>query len=210
MMQISAVNIVIIEDDLILLQTYKMLIEEETGLFVTGIYPSYEKARKDLLLLQPHVILLDIQLPGISGIEALPLIKLALPKVHIIALTAFESEELVFQALQNGASGYITKDVSSTKIIGAIKEVYEGGGPMSTRVARIVIKSFERNASSPLSKRETEILNLISEGKKRNEIAKELFIERETVKTHIKNIYAKLDVNSRSAAILAAKKNRLL
>jgi DNA-binding NarL/FixJ family response regulator len=81
---------------------------------------------------------------------------------------------------------------------------------MSTRVARVVIKSFERNPTSPLSKRETEILTLISEGKKRNEIAKELFIERETVKTHIKNIYAKLDVNSRAEAILAAKKNRLL
>src|ERR1700722_5915676 len=110
MMQTSSVNIVIIEDDLILLQTYKMLIEEETGLFVTGIYPSYKKARNDLHVLQPHVILLDIQLPGLSGIEALPLIKIALPKVHIIALTAFESEELVFQALHNGASGYITQD----------------------------------------------------------------------------------------------------
>jgi DNA-binding NarL/FixJ family response regulator len=88
--------------------------------------------------------------------------------------------------------------------------VREGGGPMSMNIARMVIKSFQRNTHSPLSKRETEILRLILDGKKRNEIAGELFIELETVKTHIKNIYSKLDVNSRSEAINIAKKNRFI
>lgn len=209
-MQAPSIHVVIIEDDVILLQTYKMLIEHEPGLYVSSGYTSYEQARKHLPFLKPDVILLDIQLPGLSGVEAIPFIKRELPKVHVVILTVYESEEQIFKALQNGASGYITKDISSSRIIDAIKEVYEGGGPMSSRIARMVIKSFEKNAESPLSKRETEILGLMIDGKKRNEIAQELFIERDTVKTHIKNIYSKLDVNSRSGAILAAKKNRLL
>jgi DNA-binding NarL/FixJ family response regulator len=149
-------------------------------------------------------------LPGISGIEAIPLIKKHLSNVNVIMLTVFESEQQIFKALQNGASGYITKDSSSSRIIEAIKEVSEGGGPLSTRIARMVVKSFEKNTQSPLSKRETEILSLMMDGKKRNQIAQELFIEKDTVKTHVKNIYAKLDVNSRSEAILSAKKNRLI
>ncbi|HZY35771.1 MAG TPA: response regulator transcription factor [Mucilaginibacter sp.] len=209
-MHVPSVNVVIIEDDIVLLQTYKMLIEPESGLYVSGIYTSFEQAEKNLTVQRPDVILLDIQLPGISGVDAIPLIKKYLPKVHVIMLTVFEFEQQIFKALQNGASGYITKDSSSTKIVEAIREVNEGGGPMSIRVARMVIKSFEKNAHSPLSKRETEILGLMTDGKKRNQIAEELFIERDTVKTHIKNIYAKLDVNSRSEAILTAKKSRLI
>ena len=209
-MHVPFINVVIIEDDIILLQTYKMLIEHEAGLYVSGIYTSFEQAEKSLTIQKPDVILLDIQLPGISGIEAIPLIKKHLPKVNVIMLTVFEFEQQIFQSLQNGAAGYLTKDSSSTKIIEAIKEVNDGGGPMSMKIAKMVIKSFEKNAHSPLSKRETEILGLMMDGKKRNQIAEELFIERDTVKTHVKNIYAKLDVNSRSEAILMAKKNRLI
>jgi DNA-binding NarL/FixJ family response regulator len=204
------VNIVIIEDDVMLLQTYKSLLEGESGFCVTGIYTSVENAEKHLLINSPDVILLDIQLPGINGIDAIPMIKRLLPKVQIIILTVFEFEKQIFQALQNGASGYITKDSSSSKIFDAIREVREGGGPMSMKIARMVIKSFEKNTHSPLSKRETEILSLVMDGKKRNEIAEELFIESATVKTHIKNIYAKLDVNSRSEAINVARKNKLV
>jgi len=150
-------------------------------------------------------------LPGISGIEALPKIRKYLPNVQIIILTVFESEQQIFQALSNGASGYLTKDSSSQKIIiDSIKEVREGGGPMSINIARMVIKSFQKSTQSPLTKRETEILQLVMAGKKRNEIADELFVELVTVKTHIKNIYSKLDVNSRSMAIDIAKKNRFI
>jgi DNA-binding NarL/FixJ family response regulator len=209
-MQAPNINIVIIEDDVVLLQTYKLLIEQEAGLYVSGIYTSYEQAKKNLSLAKPDIILLDIQLPGIGGVEAIPLIKRQLPQVHVIMLTVFESEQQIFKALQNGASGYITKDSSSSKIIEAIQEVNEGGGPMSIRVAKMVIKSFEKNTNSPLSKRETEILSLMLDGKKSNEIAEQLFIERDTVKTHVKNIYAKLDVNSRAEAILVAKRNKFI
>jgi len=125
-------------------------------------------------------------------------------------LTVFESEQQIFQALANGASGYITKDSSSQKIIHSLWEVRDGGGPMSMNIARMVIKSFQKSQESPLSKRETEILRMIADGKKRSEIAEELFIELETVKSHIKNIYTKLDVHSRSKAIHIARKNKLI
>ena len=204
------INIVIIEDDQILLNTYKLLLEGEDGFSVTGAYTSVENAEKYLIINKPDVILLDIQLPGINGIDAIPMIKKLLPRVQIIILTVFEFEQQIFQALNNGAVGYLTKDSSSGKIFEAIREVRDGGAPMSMKIARMVIKSFEKNTHSPLSKRETEILSLIMDGKKRNQIAVELFIECATVKTHIKNIYAKLDVNSRSEAINIARKNKLV
>ena len=209
-MYVPPINIVIIEDDHVLLQTYRSLLEGEDGFSVTGTYTSVEKAEKYLAINKPDVILLDIQLPGINGIDAIPMIKKLLPRVQIIILTVFEFEQQIFQALQNGASGYLTKDSSSSKIFEAIREVKDGGAPMSLKIARMVIKSFEKSTHSPLSKRETEILSLIMDGKKRNEIADELFIEATTVKTHIKNIYSKLDVNSRSEAINIARKNKLV
>jgi len=206
----APINVLIIEDDKILLETYQTLIDREPDIYVSGAYTSFENAEAKLKAQNPDVILLDIQLRGISGIEAIPLIRAYLPEVNIIILTVFESEKQIFQALNNGAAGYLTKDSSSTKIIEAIHEVFEGGGPMSKKIAKMVIKTFEKNSHSPLSKRETEILGLIMEGKKRNEIGEELFIERDTVKTHIKNIYAKLKVNSRSDAIKIAKKEKLI
>jgi len=204
------IGVAIIEDDKVLLGTYKILINEAEGIFVTGTYTSFENAEKNLLLEKPGVILLDIQLPGKSGIEALQLIKRMLPRTHVIMLTVFELEEQIFQALQHGASGYLTKDCPSSNIIEAIKEVKRGGGPMSTRIAGTVIRSFQVNPESPLSKRETEILTLLTKGKKRNEIADALFIERETVKTHLRNIYVKLDANSRADAIEFARRNKFI
>jgi DNA-binding NarL/FixJ family response regulator len=206
----GSIRVVIIEDDKILLQTYKQLIGVGEGIIVVNGYTSFEHAEKYLTNDQPDVILMDIQLPGTSGIEAIPLVKKQLPRTEVLMLTVFESEEQIIQALSNGASGYITKDSSAQKIIDSLWEVRDGGGPMSRNVARMLIKSFQKSPESPLSKRETEILRMISDGKKRSEIAEDLFIELETVKTHIRNIYVKLDVNSRSKAIHIARKNKLI
>jgi DNA-binding NarL/FixJ family response regulator len=206
----DSIRVVIIEDDKILLQTYAELIGAEEGIAVVNGYTSFEHAERYIAHDQPDVILMDIQLPGISGIEAIPFVKKQLPRTHVLMLTVFESEEQILKALANGASGYITKDSSAQKIIDFLWEVKDGGGPMSRNVARMVIKSFQKNQESPLSKRETEILRMISEGKKRSEIAEDLFIELETVKTHIRNIYVKLDVHSRSTAIHVARKNKLI
>ena len=203
-------SIVIIEDDEVLRSAYTTLINDVDGFYVVDSYASVEEASKKIIDDNPDVILLDIELPGISGIDAIPVIKKKLPRCHIIILTVYESEEQIFNALSNGASGYLTKNSPITKILDSIKEVGEGGGPMSANVARMVIKSFQKNQESPLSKRETQILELLSEGKSRSQIASELFIDWETVKTHIKNVYIKLDVNSKADAIKAARKDKLI
>jgi DNA-binding NarL/FixJ family response regulator len=203
-------GIVIIEDDEVLRSAYTMLINDADGFYVINSYASYEDASKKIAGDNPHVILLDIELPGTSGIEAIPAIKAKLPRCHVIMLTVYESEDKILSALCNGASGYLTKNSSISKIIDSIKEVGEGGGPMSTNVARMVIKSFQKNQHSPLSKRETQVLEMVSEGKSRTQIANELFIDGETVKTHLKNVYIKLEVNSKADAIKVARKDKLI
>jgi DNA-binding NarL/FixJ family response regulator len=203
-------SIVIIEDDEVLRNAYTMLLNDVDGFYVVNSYASVEDASKKIVDDNPSVVLLDIELPGTNGIDAIAGIKKKSPRCHIIMLTVYESEDKIFNALSNGASGYITKNSPITKIIDSIKEVGEGGGPMSTNVARMVIKSFQKNQESPLSKRETQILEMVSEGKSRSQIANELFIDWETVKTHIKNVYIKLDVNSKADAIKAARKDKLI
>lgn len=204
------IRIVIIEDDETIREGYAFLIGQAEGYTVVDTYVSYDEAAKKLAADAPDVILLDIELPGTNGIEAIPKIKKLLPNVFILILTVYESEKLIFDALSNGASGYLTKNTPAAKIIESIKEVKQGGGPMSVNIARVVINSFQKNQNSPLSKRETQILELICNGKSRSQIAKELFIDLETVRSHIKNIYIKLDVNSRSDAIKTARDNKLI
>jgi len=204
------IRIVIIEDDEIIREGYGMLIGQVEGYSVVRSYSSFDEAIKTITDDSPDVILLDIELPGTNGIEAIPKLKKVLPNTHILILTVYESEKQIFEALANGASGYLTKNTPASKIIESIKEVREGGGPMSVNIARMVIKSFQRNQESPLSKRETQILEQIADGKSRSQIAKELFIDLETVRSHIKNIYLKLDVNSRADAIRLAKENKLI
>jgi len=204
------IRIVMIEDDEIIREGYALLIGQVEGYSVVKSYASFDDAAKTIMDDVPDVILLDIELPGTNGIAAIPKLKKMLPGVHILILTVYESEKQIFEALANGASGYLTKNTPPAKIIESVKEVREGGGPMSVNIARMVIKSFQRNQESPLSKRETQILEQIADGKSRSQIAKDLFIDLETVRSHIKNIYLKLDVNSRADAIRLAKENKLI
>jgi len=204
------IRIVIIEDDQIIREGYTLLIGHAEGYSVVNSYASFDEAAKNIANDAPGVILLDIELPGTNGIEAIPKLKKLVPHAHILILTVYESEKLIFEALTNGASGYLTKNTAPSKIVESVKEVNEGGGPMSVNIARMVIRSFQRNQESPLSKRETEILEQIANGKSRGQVAKELFIDLETVRTHIKKIYMKLDVNSRADAIRLAKQNKLI
>lgn len=205
-----SIRVVIIEDDDTIREGYRYLIQGKEGYEVVNAYPSFEDAAKNLEDDQPDVILLDIELPGIKGIEAIPRIKNMLPQVHVLILTVYESEKTLFDALSNGASGYITKNAPADKIVDSVREVVQGGGPMSMNIARMVVRSFQKNTQSPLSKRETQILEEIASGKSRSRIADELFIDLETVKTHIKNIYQKLCVHSRADAIRTAKDNKLI
>ncbi|MNL30119.1 Transcriptional regulatory protein DegU [compost metagenome] len=203
-------RVVIIEDDQTIREGYTYLINNTSPYQVVNTYPSFDAARQKIVKDNPDVIILDIQMPGTSGIDALPVLKKLLPNVYIIMLTVHETEKIILEALANGASGYFTKNTPSARVIEAIRDVMQGGGPMSPNVAKTVITSLQKNPDSPLTKRETQILSLITRGKDRSQIATELFIEIETVKTHIKNIYLKLNVNSKADAIKVAKSNRLV
>lgn len=204
------IHVCIIEDDETIREGYVYLINDTSGYKVVGSYSSYENAAKKIAKDNPDVILLDVELPGLSGIDAIPKIKKIVPEAHILILTVYEQDILIFRALGNGAAGYLTKNTPHEKIINSIREVMAGGGPMSANIARMVIQSFQRNEESPLTRRETEILEQIATGKSRKRIAEELFIDLETVKSHIKNIYSKLNVHSKADAIKTARDNKYI
>lgn len=206
----STIRVVIIEDDSTIREGYAFLVNEHKDIHVVNSYASFEDARSSLRSDHPDIILLDIELPGISGADAIADIRKILPAVSIIMLTIYENENILFKCLGNGANGYLIKSAPASKIIDAIREVGEGGAPMSPIIAKKVISSFQRTLNSPLSKRETEILENISLGKSRTKIAQELFIDPETVKTHIKNIYNKLNVSSKEDALKIARQNKLI
>lgn len=203
-------RVVIIEDDETIREGYAYLIKNTSSYQLISTYSSFDICKQKIVKDNPDVILLDIQLPGTSGIDALPLLKKILPRVYIIMLTVYDTEKSIIDALSNGASGYFTKNTPSAKIIEAIGDVMQGGGPMSSDVAKKVISSLQKNPESPLTKRETQILEMIKMGKDRCQIATELFIDIETVKTHTKNIYAKLNVNSKADAIKVGRQLKII
>lgn len=204
------IRVLLIEDDKTIRESYTYLLDESPDLQVVKSYASGEEALKQIKADAPDIILLDVELPGQSGLELLPKIKSLLPDVHILMLTVFDHQRTVFEALSKGASGYLTKDTPVEKIVEALHEVMDGGGPMSAQIARMVVHSFQRSPESPLTRRETEILEQIANGKTRSRIASEMFIDLETVKSHLKNIYSKLDVHSRADAIKMARQNRYI
>lgn len=204
------IRVCIVEDDATIREGYSFLLGSAADIEVVNAYANAEDALKKIASDDPDVILLDIELPGLSGIDALPRFKKLLPDTYILMLTVYEQDTVIFRALGTGASGYLTKNTAPDKIIASIREVTEGGGPMSAHIARMVIQSFQRNDQSPLTRRETEILEHIAVGKSRKKIAEELFIDLETVKSHIKNIYQKLDVHSKADALKTAKEHKFI
>jgi DNA-binding NarL/FixJ family response regulator len=206
----QTIEVVIIEDDETIRNGYALLIGANPLYRVVNVYASADEALLHLAADDPQAIILDIELPGTGGIEAIPKIKRLLPDVHILILTVYESERIILSALSGGADGYLTKNTSPGKIMEAIEDVVRGGGPMSASIARLVVRSFQRNPETPLTRRETEILEYVYNGLSRARIARDLFIDVETVKTHIKNIYFKLNVHSRADAIRTAKLNKFI
>lgn len=203
-------RIVIVEDNDAVREGFSLIINSVSQYYVVNAYDNAEDAIKNLKKDKPDIMLMDLELPGMNGIEAIGIIKKSNPNIYLIVNTIYENSELVFQALCSGASGYITKNTSHSELLNAIDEVINGGAPMSSKIAKMVVSSFQKNPNSPLSNRETEVLELLSQGKSYSMIAQELFITKETAKSHIKNIYSKLQVNSKSEAIAKATKEKLI
>lgn len=204
------IKLTIVEDNEVIREGFTLLIDSQEEYEVISSYSNCEDAIKKVPNERPDIILMDIELPGMSGIEGIKHMKKLLPGADIIVITVHEDSNLVFEALVAGASGYITKTSNYTKLLEAIHEVRQGGAPMSTNIARMVVSSFQRNNESPLTRRETEVLELLAKGKSYSVIADELFVHKETIKSHIKNIYYKLQVNSKADAIEKALKERLI
>jgi DNA-binding NarL/FixJ family response regulator len=203
-------RVLIVEDDQEIRNSFSLIVNSSQKFMVINAYCSCEEALENLNRDKPEIVLMDIELPGMNGIQGTKLIKEKLPHSEIIMVTVYEDSELVFEALKAGASGYITKSANYMELLTALEEIMKGGAPMSSRIARMVIDNYHVNPNSPLTKRETEILQLISEGKTYTQISEELFISKETAKTHIKNIYSKLQVNSKSEAIAKANLEKLI
>lgn len=201
-------KIVIIDDNKLIRESLRMILESEKRFQVINTYSDCESAITNLEQDAPDVILLDIQLPGISGIEGTKLIHKKLPDCIILIITVSEDSDQVFKSLCAGASGYIVKCPNLNVIKEAVDEALAGGAPMSLKISKMVVESFQKHAGSPLSERESQVLQSISEGKSYSKIAEDLFISKETVKTHIKNIYRKLEVVTKEDAIRVAQKNK--
>jgi len=209
-METDLTRISIIEDNEVFRNGLETLIDGVPEFKLSGSFDNCEDAIKTAEDDRPDVILMDIDLPGMNGIKGIGIFKRLLPEVNIIVITIHKDNEMVFEALCAGASGYITKSAYYSKLMDAIKEVINGGAPMSNRIARMVVESFQKNYDTPLSPRETEVLELLAKGKSYSVIADEIFVHKETVKSHIKNIYFKLQVNSKADAIEKAHKEKYI
>jgi len=197
-------RIIIIEDNSRIREGVAAVIEATPGYRLSGQYGSCEEALKRLANDAPDLVLMDIDLPGMDGIEGTARIKKQKPECIVLIITVLEDSDKVFRSLCAGAEGYIVKNTDTDDIIRNIAEALAGGAPMSLQIAKMVVQSFRQSPGSPLSEREQEVLKGIAEGKSYSRIALDLFISKETVRSHIKNIYHKLEVNSKAEALKLA------
>lgn len=200
------IRVAIVEDDHDIRQSFEAIVGSASGFECVKTFEMAEVALEEIPLLKPDVVIMDIHLPGMSGIEAVRILKAEMPSLQIAMCTVYEDDEHIFNALRAGASGYLLKRTSPEKLLEALSDLHNGGSPMSGEIARRVVASFQRkSAPSPelaaLTPREKEILDLLAKGYLYKEIAAELFISIETVKRHIHNIYEKLHVQTRTEAL---------
>jgi DNA-binding NarL/FixJ family response regulator len=202
------IRIAIVEDDPVIRGGLRMLIDGSDGFTCVGAYASGEEALSNIPGAGADVVLMDIHLPGLSGIECTAALTATSPHPLIMMLTALEEDDTVFAALRAGAIGYLVKKTPPAKLLEAVTDLCNGGSPMSGRIARRVVEAIGqtpsptvRSQSDALSPREREILEHLSRGLRYREIADALFISIDTVRTHIRNIYEKLQVRSRTEAL---------
>jgi DNA-binding NarL/FixJ family response regulator len=204
------IRVTIVEDDAEIRSVLATLLGESPGFRCVGTHGDCESALAALDAEQPDVVLMDIVLPGMSGIQGVAEVRRRLPGADVVMLTVHPDDAYVYDALAAGAAGYLLKGSRTEQILEAIRDVRRGGAPMSPVIARRVVESFRRAKESPLSPRETEVLGLLCQGRSYGDAARALFISEETIHFHIKNIYRKLEVHSKSAAVARAIRDRLV
>ncbi|MGH7993864.1 MAG: response regulator [Limisphaerales bacterium] len=200
------ISVSIVEDNDKLRGTLARVINRADGFRCVSDYANAEDALKDLPQTRPDVVLMDINLPGMNGVECVRQLKQLLPQTQVMMLTVYEDTENIFNALAAGANGYMLKRTSSKELLEAIHEVHRGGSPMTMHIARKVVSSFQKTAATAqptenLSEREQQVLDLLSQGLMYKEIADKLEISYETVHTYIRRIYEKLQVRTRTEAV---------
>lgn len=197
------ITVSIVEDNDRVRESLAVLINGTNGFICKSAYPNAEEALNEIPSHTPQVVLMDIDLPGMNGIECVRKLKALKPKLQIVMLTVYEDSERIFQALQAGAIGYVLKQTPPAEILQAVEQAHRGGAPMSCEIARKVVQSFHQLSAGTvsLSPREREILDCLAKGFLYKEIALRLDIGYETVHQHVSNIYEKLHVRSRSQAV---------
>jgi len=199
------ISVVIVEDIKEIREGLKLLIDNNAGFECVYTFSSAEEALIEIPKLNPKVVLMDIHLPGMTGIDCIKQLKPLCKDSLFIMSTVYEDDDNIFESLKAGASGYLLKKTSPVKILEAITEVVDGGSPMSGQIARRVIDSFQKkdsiDTSEILTNKEKEILKALAKGLRYKEIAAEMKISMETVRSHARNIYEKLQVQSRTEAL---------
>jgi DNA-binding NarL/FixJ family response regulator len=211
------IKVAIFEDNTNLRKGLQALLNDSNGFECVGAYANCDRLVQHLAEKQPDVVLMDIQMPGMNGIEAVDVIKRNLPEIKVLMATVFEDDEKIFQSICNGAQGYILKNTPTAQLLLAIQEVYEGGAPMSPNIASKVLAMFKAtaqfsgmNESYHLTEREMETLKWLVKGLSYKAIAEKCFVSINSVATHVKNIYKKLHVHSKSEAVAKAIKKKII
>ncbi|MFI5138601.1 MAG: response regulator [Sphingobacteriales bacterium] len=209
------IGVSVFDDNSALRDSLYYLISGTPGFAIAGIYPDCNRLLENLNQNRPDVILMDIDMPGLNGIEATALIKSHFPGINVLILTSYDDSAKIFDALRSGAAGYLLKKTTPAKIMEAITEVSQGGAPMNASIARKVLEFFSEKKNITkneydLSSREKDVLGCLVKGDSYKMIAARCFISMGTVCTHICNIYKKLHVNSKSEAVAKAIRERLI
>jgi DNA-binding NarL/FixJ family response regulator len=210
------IRVALFEDNRKLRESLEQLIKSAEDMICTGAFADANKLIHNMQQANPDVVMMDINMPGVSGIEGVKMIKEKFPNVHILMQTVFDDNDKIFAAICAGASGYMLKKTAPQKMIEAIRETHQGGAPMTPSVAVKVLEMFrlqtkvEQNEFIDLSEREKEILGMLVKGKSYKAIASDCFISIDTVSTHVRHIYEKLHVHSKSEAVAKAIFQKLI
>jgi RNA polymerase sigma factor (sigma-70 family) len=201
----NIINVVIVEDSEMVRDAISMIIKGWHGFQLKGVFVNAEEALIHIPIINPDVVLMDLGLPGISGIDCIRKLHIICPKIQFLVCTISEEDEYIIEAIKAGATGYILKNTSPSELLEAIRDIYKGGSPMSSIIARKIVQTIQNikvnKEMESLTAREKEILQLLSKGFRYKEIGDQMHIDLGTVKRHIHNIYEKLHVQSRTDAL---------